>query len=160
MAVVVRPAAPADLERVLAIARRSSTPAQWPEKEYKKVLAPEPENGQSRLALVIGTEQKAQQAQQGQQVQGFIIGRLAGGQWEIENIAVDRDAQRQGLGRQLLRAFLDRARQRGTAVFLEVRESNIPARRLYEGMGFVQTGRRKSYYRAPEEDAVVLKFSF
>lgn len=151
MTVVVRPAMPADLERVLAIARDCGTPAQWPEKEYKKIFAPGPHGGPNRLVLVIGDEQ---------QVQGFIIGRLAGDQWEIENIAVDRDAQRRGLGRQLLRAFLDRAGQRGTAVFLEVRESNIAARRLYEGMGFVQAGRRKSYYRAPEEDAVVLKFSF
>lgn len=151
MAVVVRPAVPADLEQVLAIARNSGTPAQWPEKEYKKIFAPDPHGGQKRLVLVIGEEQ---------QVQGFIIGRLAVDQWEIENIAVDRSAQRRGLGRQLLRAFLDRARKRGSAVFLEVRESNLPARNLYSAMGFAQAGRRKSYYRTPEEDAVVLKLSF
>lgn len=151
MAIVVRPAVPADLERVLAIARNSGTPAQWPEKEYKKVFAPDPRGTQNRLVLVIRDEK---------QVQGFIIGRLAVDQWEIENIAVDRNAQRRGLGRQLLRAFLDRARERGSAVFLEVRESNLAARNLYSAMGFVQAGRRRSYYRAPEEDAVVLKFSF
>lgn len=150
MAVVVRPAVPGDLERVLAIARNSGTPAQWPEKEYKKIFAPDRHGGQNRLVLVIADEQ---------QVQGFIIGRLAADQWEIENIAVDRTAQRRGLGRQLLRAFLDRARERGSAVFLEVRESNLPARNLYSAMGFVQAGRRKAYYRSPEEDAVVLKLS-
>lgn len=159
MGAVVRSAVPADLERVLAIARNCGTPAQWPEKEYTRIFTPDPHGGHrmdplgaySRLVLVIGEEQ---------QVQGFIIGRLAGDQWEIENIAVERNLQRRGLGRQLLRAFLERARQRGSAVFLEVRESNLAARNLYSALGFVPAGRRKAYYRTPEEDAVVLKLSF
>ncbi len=149
MSIVVRSAVPEDIERVLAIARQSSPAAQWPEKEYHGALAPQAE--QRRLVLVIGDDD---------QVQGFIIGRLADDQWEIENLAVDRREQRRGLGRELLREFLDRSRPRGSAVFLEVRESNVPARRLYEGLGFVETGRRKTYYRAPEEDAIVLKLSF
>ena len=149
MTVMVRSAIPTDIERVLAIVRDSSVTAQWPRKEYQKAFAPD--TSREKLVLVI-TDEK--------QVRGFIIGRLAGDEWEIENIAVESRAQRRGLGKQLLREFLGRARQRGTAVFLEVRESNLAARKLYAAMGFVQAGRRKSYYRAPEEDAIVLKFSF
>jgi ribosomal-protein-alanine N-acetyltransferase len=43
------------------------------------------------------------------------------------------------------------------AVFLEVRESNLPAQRLYEAIGFREVGRRRRYYQRPVEDAVVLR---
>jgi ribosomal-protein-alanine N-acetyltransferase len=43
-------------------------------------------------------------------------------------------------------------------VFLEVRESNAAARCFYEKAGFVQTGRRKSYYTDPAEDAVLYRY--
>jgi len=46
------------------------------------------------------------------------------------------------------------------AIFLEVRESNRAARALYEKWAFTEEGRRKSYYKDPEEDALILKFSF
>ena len=149
MTIAIRPAVPADLQRVLEIAGETEAGAQWPRREYERTLAPD--HGGYRLVLVICVDGR---------VQGFVIGRQAGEDYEIENLAIDRGAHRRGLGRQLLREFLARTRQQGTAVFLEVRESNVAARKLYEAMGFVQTGRRKSYYRAPEEDAIVLKFSF
>jgi ribosomal-protein-alanine N-acetyltransferase len=91
-------------------------------------------------------------------VQGFIAGRALDEEWEIENIAVAGPARRRGLGTRLLGEFLDRARSRGgQAVFLEVRESNQAARRLYEKWAFVESGRRKRYYREPEEDAIVFR---
>jgi len=43
------------------------------------------------------------------------------------------------------------------SVFLEVRESNTVARRLYEKAGFQETGRRKSYYTNPTEDAILYR---
>ena len=71
---------------------------------------------------------------------GFIAGRAVGEEWEIENIAVAGPARRRGLGTRLLGEFLDLARDRGAeAVFLEVRESNLAARRLYEKWAFVGT---------------------
>jgi ribosomal-protein-alanine N-acetyltransferase len=42
-------------------------------------------------------------------------------------------------------------------VFLEVRESNAAARTLYENAGFEQTGRRRSYYTSPLEDAILYR---
>src|SRR6266446_4060609 len=41
-------------------------------------------------------------------------------------------------------------------VFLELRESNLPARALYERHGFVPSGRRKAYYHGPVEDALCM----
>jgi ribosomal-protein-alanine N-acetyltransferase len=42
-------------------------------------------------------------------------------------------------------------------VYLEVRESNTAARRLYEGLGFEAVGRRADYYRRPAEAALILR---
>ena len=148
MATTVRLALRADMERILEIAGQNSSAAQWSEKHYGRLFA---EQSNLHLALVVA---------EGEQVQGFIIGRLAGDQWEIENIAVDPALQRGGLGSQLVREFLLRARPGGKAVFLEVRESNLPARKLYQKMGFVQVGRRKLYYQSPSEDALILELSF
>src|SRR5690242_8746055 len=135
----VRPALPADMERIQKIASQNSSAAQWSEKQYEKLFA---ERSGLHLVLV---------AEEGERVQGFVIGRLAGDQWEIENIAVDRALQRNGLGSQLVSNFLGQARQNGNSVFLEVRESNAAARNFYKKLGFFEAGRRKSYYRSPAE---------
>jgi ribosomal-protein-alanine N-acetyltransferase len=143
-----RPALPADMERIQQIATENSSAAHWSAKHYEEVFAEK-----SKLHLVLVLEE-------GERIHGFIIGRLAGDQWEIENIAVDAALQRRGYGSQLLGEFLQHARQRGTAAFLEVRESNLPARKLYEKMGFTEVGRRKSYYESPTEDALILELTF
>jgi [ribosomal protein S18]-alanine N-acetyltransferase len=55
--------------------------------------------------------------------------------------------------------LLSAAKERnGEAVLLEVRESNLAARRLYEKTGFVQAGVRKSYYVNPLEDAILYRY--
>ena len=95
------------------------------------------------------------------ELKAFIAGRVVDKEWEIENVAVAGPARRRGLGTRLLREFLDLARsQSAGAVFLEVRESNLVARRLYEKWAFVESGRRKSYYREPHEDAIVYRLDF
>ena len=42
-------------------------------------------------------------------------------------------------------------------LFLDVRESNAPARALYAACGFRESGRRSAYYRAPREDAILME---
>jgi len=57
----------------------------------------------------------------------------------------------------LLAALVKTAKERGArSVTLEVRESNLPARRLYISAGFQEEGRRKDYYRNPKEDAIIM----
>jgi len=91
-------------------------------------------------------------------VQAFLAARKVGHEFELETIVVSHHARRRGAGTSLLRAFLDMARQSDVhAVFLEVRESNAPARALYDKFGFQQTGRRSRYYRNPEEDAMIYR---
>jgi len=147
----VRPAEPADLPRLVEIAGHSATAAGWSEQQYTKLFSPEASRNQ--VTLVI---------QQDVHVVGFLAARhVAGSEWEIENVAVSGPARRRGLGSHLLGSFLDLVRSRGgIEVYLEVRESNHAARALYEKWAFQEAGRRKTYYRDPDEDALVLLFSF
>ncbi len=86
---------------------------------------------------------------------GFLIGRVIADEAELLTVAVHPNRQRSGIGIALVKQFLDEAVKRGAATaFLEVGQRNKPARALYEQMGFVETGRRKDYYRTPEGGAV------
>ena len=132
----------------MAVEKHAVTAAHWSAEQYQNTLSGA---GPSRLAVIIEDES----------VQGFLIARAVDNEWEIENLAVAGAARRRGLGTRLVGEFLDLARARGAeAVFLEVRESNSAACRLYEKWAFVESGRRKGYYQDPEEDAAIYRFSF
>ena len=78
----------------------------------------------------------------------------------MENIVVSPAARRTGIGKRLLDALLQAAREtNNAAVFLEVRESNHEARAFYEHVGFKLDGRRKSYYFNPSEDAILYRLA-
>jgi ribosomal-protein-alanine N-acetyltransferase len=88
-------------------------------------------------------------------VLGFLVMRqTAAGEHEILNMAVDPPARRRRVGRFLLEETL--ATRAGTW-FLEVRESNFAAIRLYESIGFGRVGQREHYYHDPPEPAIVMK---
>ncbi len=77
---------------------------------------------------------------------------------ELLRIAVRKEARKRGIGQALMERFLYKCRETGLSVlFLEVRESNLPAIRLYEKNGFLPMGRRRRYYQAPVEDALLLR---
>jgi [ribosomal protein S18]-alanine N-acetyltransferase len=144
----VRAGIAGDLKPMMEIARYSVTSAQWARVEYEKLVEPQ----SNREFLVVVEDER---------VCGFLVGREVADEWEIENIAISGDARRRGLGSRLLGEFLRLVRNRsGKDVYLEVRESNHAARKLYEKWGFVEAGRRKSYYHNPPEDAMLLRFSF
>ena len=88
---------------------------------------------------------------------------LAPGEAQILNLSVVPDARREGLGRALLRLFVEDARNlRAEQIFLEVRPSNVAAMRLYESEGFAPVARRVDYYPGatadgPREDAIVMR---
>jgi len=73
---------------------------------------------------------------------------------EILNIAIHPDFRRLHIATELLRAELSRW---PGVHFLEVRESNAPARRLYEGLGFQAVGARPAYYDNPIETGIVMR---
>ena len=148
----IRPADSTDLLAMLAIEKHAATAAHWSIEQYEALF-----RASGQIALIVQEETQQEKAQ----VQGFIIARAIGVEWEIENIALAGPARRRGLGTRLLGEFLDLARAQGAeAVFLEVRESNRAARALYEKWSFMRSGRRQRYYKDPEEDAILYRLGF
>ena len=91
-------------------------------------------------------------------IDGYVVAFDAADEGEILNLAVAPNARRRGLGRALVEAILAALHDRGVLqAYLEVRESNAPARALYTSQGFKEVGRRRHYYRRPVEDAIVLR---
>lgn len=87
---------------------------------------------------------------------GYITSYVSLDTADILSVAVDEAYRRRGIGRSIIRSFAKECRSRGLAlVTLEVRQSNAPARGLYESEGFVAVGVRKGYYKLPTEDAVL-----
>ena len=76
---------------------------------------------------------------------------------QIINVAVDSRLRGNGLGSLLMQGFEEHCDALGIAfVSLEVRESNEAAIALYKKFGFEITGKRKRFYKAPVEDALVM----
>jgi ribosomal-protein-alanine N-acetyltransferase len=75
----------------------------------------------------------------------------------INTVAVAAGYRRQGLATALMKHIMADAGAEGVRrTTLEVRRSNVAARRLYERLGFREVGVRKSYYTHPDEDALIL----
>lgn len=75
----------------------------------------------------------------------------------VDNIAVAPRWRRQGAADALMNAALERAHTLALAfITLEVRASNAAAIALYQKHGYAEVGRRKDYYRAPREDAILM----
>ena len=142
--IVERLASAADLDGVLAIEEASfnnPTTREWYEGELKR-----PEVCFIYVMRIPGHA-----------VAGFCAFWLVAEQAHINNLAILPELRGRGLGTQLLEAITAEAAHLGAAMLtLEVRQSNEPARRLYERAGFFQEGLRKNYYTNPVEDALIL----
>lgn len=139
---VVRTARPADLPRMERI-ERASFPIPWSENAFRSVMR----RDDARLIV----------ADRAGEVVGYAAVWFAADEGELGDIAVDPERRREGIGSRLVREVMDEARRRGAQqVFLQVRESNRGALRLYRAAGFRRVGRRPGYYRSPSEDALVL----
>ena len=132
-----------DLDEVQRIEQASfATP--WPENAYRSELMT------NRLAsYLVG------------RIDDVIVGY--GGMWlmvdeaHITTFAVHPAWRRRRIGERLLLAFLDLARDRhAREATLEVRLSNLAARRLYEKYGFRPVGLRPRYYSDNGEDALIM----
>ena len=151
----IRPATSADVPHILEIEREATTAAHWAESDYANGLT----NVSPRRLILL--------AEQAQRPEGFLVARCAhAAEWEIENVVVAEAARRKGFATSLINTFLERiqaqalASQQAPSVHLEVRESNLAARHLYEKSGFQLDSRRPAYYRQPDEDAILYRFLF
>jgi len=154
--ILIRAAKAEDIFVLQQLEKEAGTAAHWSASHYHSLFQP---GAPMRRAWVVEavTDVGAEQSRRG--VIGFLVAHLPGPEWEIENIVILPRARRRGLGSALLRHFLAEAAGQGAAaVHLEVRESNRAARGLYEACGAVENGRRKAYYRQPDEDAITYVF--
>ena len=84
--------------------------------------------------------------------------KVGGDQADVMTIGVAPRARGRGVGRAILDALLEWARQAGAVeIFLDVRPSNEGAIALYNSRGFVEIGRRPRYFRNPVEEAVEMR---
>lgn len=146
LSLLVEPMRLDDLDAVQEIERRSfRTP--WPAHAYRTELQT------NRLATYLVAR-----------IGGRVVGY--GGMWlmvdeaHITTFAVDPDYRRRRIGERMLLALLDlAAERRAREATLEVRLSNLAARRLYEKYGFRPVGLRPRYYSDDNEDALIMTTS-
>jgi ribosomal protein S18 acetylase RimI-like enzyme len=133
--VQIRRADHSDLAQISAIQTTASEASQWLPADYLAF--------DCAVALHTGA------------VAGFVVSRqVADKEREILNIVVHPDFRRLGVATELLRSEM--ARSPGTH-FLEVRESNVAARSLYQRLGFQAVGTRPGYYENPPEAGIVMR---
>ncbi|MFC6171215.1 ribosomal protein S18-alanine N-acetyltransferase [Loigolactobacillus jiayinensis] len=89
------------------------------------------------------------------QLSGFISYTAVLDEIEITNVVVDPKWQRQHIAWQLWQVLLQ-AQTQPIHFYLEVRASNLPAQKLYTKLGFTVLNRRRDYYAAPTEDALIM----
>ena len=92
---------------------------------------------------------------------GYQVAMAGFEEWHLLNVTISPDHEGRGLATQLLHRLIDHARSTGAEwLWLEVRPSNVRARRLYAHLGFAEIGVRRGYYpdaAGRREDALVLR---
>ncbi|MCX7792824.1 MAG: ribosomal protein S18-alanine N-acetyltransferase [Thermodesulfovibrionales bacterium] len=138
----IRLMAPQDVPEATEIERSCfSTP--WSELAfYKEIYNPR------SLCLVAETEEG---------LAGYICMSRILEECHILNLAVHPLKRRQGIGSALIKEALNSEFVSSCRyIYLEVRASNMEARRLYEKFGFKVVGIRRAYYINPVEDALIM----
>ncbi len=88
---------------------------------------------------------------------GYILGRKIVPEGEIYRVCVKAEKRQRGIGAKLLSYAMKTEMGEGVeTVFLEVREQNTAARRLYASEGFSEISIRKNYYKNPTDNAVIM----
>ena len=141
----IRSVSPDDLPQIIAL-EKSCFSVPWTEEMLRAQLT------DSHVFLA---------AVEGGQVLGYAGLQYVLDEGYISNVATSPARRREGIAGMLLSALKERAEELSLAFLtLEVRESNSPARRLYEKHGFFDVGRRTGYYESPREDAILMTYFF
>jgi ribosomal-protein-alanine N-acetyltransferase len=132
-----------DLEQVIAIDQMSfSLP--WPQRSFQFELT---DNPASRCWV----------AELDGRVVGMLVGWLIVDEIHIATLATHPNFRKQGIGEKLLSFTLQSAKDEGAvSSFLEVRESNSAALKMYRKFGYVEDGRREGYYKDNDETAILM----
>ncbi len=132
-----------DIEEILQIEKKSFI-APWTKAMFGETL--------------ISSISKAFVLEENKIIIGYIVFYIADVEAHIMSLAVDPVKRKQGYGRQLLSHAIKLLREDDISeCYLEVREHNSDARRLYKKFGFEVIGRRKGYYMESGEDALLMQ---
>jgi [ribosomal protein S18]-alanine N-acetyltransferase len=145
--VEIRNATYNDLPRVLDIERLSFSQP-WSLNSFRRELS----LSFSRLILALTDNAPGERT-----IAGYLCRWLVAGEYHVLNIAVHPDFRQRGIGGDLMAEAVAEARARkAQLMILEVRRSNLEARKLYRKFGFEERRLRRNYY-GPGEDALVME---
>lgn len=151
--VVIEPMTEHDLLEVVEI-EESSGLSHWGWDAYHTELRSHPNS----IMLVARNSDNPGLAEH--RVIGFIVARQIADEIHVNNVAIRPHFRRQGIARRLLQAVLASGlRMKARQAVLEVRAGNQAAQELYRACGFEVVGRRRRYYAAPLEDALLMAVS-
>ena len=160
----IRRATSADVPAMMRVELQSPGAAHWSRRQYECLFTATPNPAQSeRLVWVVeneSDERSGKDRNEIREVLAFLVAQRIDADWELENLVVAQSVRKRGIGTLLLEKLIAQVRdETGKSIFLEVRESNEGASRLYQKLGFQQVGLRKGYYQNPSEDAILLRLS-
>ncbi len=121
---MIREAEIVDAPAIYSLVSRNGAIKEWTRKEIEKIIG----NHQDYYVLA---------AKQNEEVTGYAFAKCTWRKMYLMNIAVKREMRGQGIGKEMMRWLINRAKsQRLSKVYLEVRASNIPAVKMYESFSF------------------------
>jgi [ribosomal protein S18]-alanine N-acetyltransferase len=145
--VKIRRFSPGDVDSVLEVQNACKGITTWRARDYEQ-MSLDPRG----MLLVAEGEGRISQ-----EIVGFSACYRIETEAEVWNIAVAPAHRRRGVAWMLLTEICEQLSEAGVSrLFLEVRESNLPAVELYRSFGFAPLARRKDYYQNPREDALLL----
>jgi [ribosomal protein S18]-alanine N-acetyltransferase len=143
--VLVRTLTVGDLDAVLRLEAATPEAPHWSRSAYEAFL---PENCLRKQIFIVADSN---------QLLGFVAAQLVADICQLQSIVVDPAARRTGVATALLASLNEWARCSGAVrVELEVRNQNRSAIAFYERAGFLRNSVRRSYYRNPEDDAILM----
>lgn len=146
--IVVGRMSPEDLGEIIRLEKESFTDP-WPKKGFEVQLA----DG----ASIMLTARLMDSSSGVGEIVGYLCAYHILEELQLASVAVKEAFRRQGIARRLILEMIWQGREQGAKeIWLDVRESNAAARRLYGELGFGEMYRRKNYYRKPKEDSLVL----
>lgn len=123
----------------------------------EKNIFPDAWSARSIRETFMQTQAMIMVAEEADVIIGYSIIYYVMDESEIARIAVEESKRHMGVAKSLLDEMILRLKEKGIQkILLDVRESNVPARRFYEKYGFSQDGIRKNYYEAPKEHAILM----
>ena len=142
--IYVRDAKLSDIEKISEI-EASCFSMPWKSADFEKAL------NDKQLFKVVEV---------GNDIAGYFLALIVLDEAQVATVAVKEEFRNIGCGKKVLEASIFEAFIRGVSdMYLEVREHNEYAIKLYKNMGFETLGIRKNFYEKPTEDAITMKFN-